>query len=597
MMYKNRTIKWSVWVLLMVSVMGCKKGGSLLDPQTTNDLNEETVFTNAERSRDFLVGIYSYLKFEVGTSGADPASYGSPVGDWTDESEVRWPGGQNISIQVNSGTFGGQYFDRVSGMWTNFYTAIRQVNLYMKNVDRIPISKELKDRTVAEARFLRSYFYHKLMCYYGGVILIGDTVYDLETESTATRNTYEECVNYIVSEMNAIAPALPLTYTGADYGRVTRGAALALKARVLLYAASPLYNGNSSLETNAPILTELKNDAELAKLVSYPTRDDSRWTKALQAAKDVASLNLYSLYTDNTTRPGNGFYKVFLERVNPEFIFAVMLGSNKAIELNTNPPSRGGRFYRYPTQEMVDAFPMKNGKPITDPTSGYIENKMYENRDPRFYYSIMYNGSLYWDQRVGRQTEVYTYVGANLDGLKAPSVNSGTVTGYYWRKMADEFLSATSTGTTFRCPPIFRYAEILLMMAEAQVETGSISEAMNQLIELRKRAGIEAGADQRYGIPANPTKEEARQLVRDERFIELAFEEHRYWDLRRWGLGYQYDGKYVHGINITRNANGTYNSKRFEVRAPRYFKINSYFFPIPNTEIAINRDIKQNPGW
>ncbi|WEK35085.1 MAG: RagB/SusD family nutrient uptake outer membrane protein [Candidatus Pseudobacter hemicellulosilyticus] len=596
-MHRHILFKTGALVLLMACLLGCEKSDSMLDPKSTSELNEESVFSDVERSRDFLINIYTYLRFEVGTSGYELNTYGGSLSDMTDESDTRWPGGHNVGNQIIGGTFGTAFYTRASDMWTNFYTAIRQVNIYLRNVDRIPVSDELKSRTAAEARFLRAYFYHKLMCYYGGVILVGDEVYDLTSTREEGRDTYAACVEYIVSEMNAIAPMLPLSYSGSDYGRITRGAALSLKARVLLYAASPLYNGNSSLETGSTILPELTNNPQVAELVSYPSRDNNRWQAALQAAKEVADLGVYSLYTDNTTRAGNGFYQVFLDRVNPEYIMAVMLEGNKFIEANTNPPSRGGAYYRFPTQEMVDAFPMKNGLPITDNTSGYDESKMYENRDPRFYYTVIYNGAMYWDQRVNTQTAVYTYVGANLDGLKASTVNTGTVTGYYVRKMANEYLSGSSTGTTYRCMPVFRYAEILLMMAEANVETGNIGEAMDQLIELRKRAGIEPGADLRYGIPADPSTELARAAVRKERFIELAFEEHRYWDLRRWGLGAQYDGKYVHGINIVRNSNGTYNSNRFDVRAPRYFKINSYFFPIPTTEIAINRNILQNPGW
>lgn len=593
-MYKLKILLGGVLVLLMAGMPGCKKG-NLLDPQSTNELNEQSVFSDAERARDFLVNIYSYLKFEVGTSGLELNQYGGALADVTDEADTRWPGGQNIAIQMQTGTFGTAFRDRSTAMWTNFYTAIRQVNIYLKNVDLVPVSAELKQRSAAEARFLRAYFYHKLMCYFGGVILVGDEVFGIDAKTDAGRNTYEECVNYIVSEMDAIAPVLPLTYSGVDFGRVTRGAAMALKARVLLYAASPLFNGNSSLENSTPIIPGL--DAALAPLTGYPSRDNNRWNKALQAAKDVASLNLYSLHVDNVTRPGNGFYDVFQQRVNDEFIFAVMLDNNKNIENNTNPPSRGGQYYRFPTQEIVDAFPMKNGLPITNAASGYVESKMYENRDPRFYFTIIYNGAMYWDQRVGTKTAVMTYSGAALDGLKPSSVNSGTVTGYYVRKMANENLSSGASGNTNRCPPIFRYAEMLLIMAEAYVETGNIGEAMNQLIELRKRAGIEPGADQRYGIPLDPTIEQARAQVRNERFIELAFEEQRFWDIRRWGLGTQYDGKFVHGINIIRNANGTYTANRMEVRAPRYFKSNSYFFPIPTTEISINRNIKQNPGF
>jgi len=582
----NRLCYFLLSFLGLAIAYSCQDADSFLDPQSTNDLNEATVFADSARTMDFLANIYSTLKYEVGTSGYEMNTFGGSLSDMTDESDTRWPGGHNVTNQIISGTFGTAFYDRSTAIWTYFYTAIRQSNIYLKNLETTPLSAMRKARTALEVRFLRAFFYHKLMNYFGGVILVGDEVFTLSSPNEAQRNTYEECINYIVSEMDAIAPSLPLAYTGIEYGRVTRGAALALKARVLLYAASPLYNGGS-----------ISDDPELSSLIAYPSANAQRWEAAQQAAQDVVDLHLYSLYTDNETRPGNGFYQVFLERVNSEFILPVMLEGNRAIENNTNPPSRGGQYYRFPTQELVDAFPMKNGKPIDDQASEYDEEHMYKNRDPRFYYTVIYNEAEYWDQRVQRMTPVYTYVGANLDGLKPSSVNTGTVTGYYARKMANENISAGSSAITYRCPPIFRYAEILLNLAEAANENGQTNLAMDQLIALRERAGIEAGTDGRYGIPANPTQHEARELIRNERFIELAFEDQRYWDIRRWKLGDTYDGKYVHGINIIRNGDGSYQSSRFEVRAPRYFKVNSYFFPIPQTEIASNRNIKQNPGW
>lgn len=580
------TFKSGLLIGLIACFFSCKNSSDFLDPERTADLTEATVFADSARTMDFLSNIYSKLKYEVGNSGLEMNTFGGSLSDMSDEADTRWPGGHNVGNQIISGTFSDAFYTRSADIWKYFYVSIRQVNIYIKDVYKSPLSEAKIKRTVNEARFLRAYFYHKLMCYFGGVVLVGDDVYDISSPNDAVRASYEDCVNYIVSEMDAIAPDLPLSYTGIEYGRVTRGAALALKARVLLYAASPLYNGGS-----------LTDDPAISPLLAYPTADPSRWQKAFDAAQAVVNLNQYSLYTDNTTRAGNGFYQLFLERVNPEYILAVMLDANKAIENNTNPPSRGGQYYRFPTQEMVDAFPMKNGKPISDRTSGYVESNMYANRDPRFYYTVIYNEAQYWDQRVNRMTPVYTYSGATLDGLKPSSANTGTVTGYYVRKMANESISASGGGNTYRCPPIFRYAEILLNLAEAANELGNTSLAMDQLITIRARAGIEPGADGRYGIPANPDQDAARQLIRNERFIELAFEDHRYWDLRRWRLGDQYDGKYVHGINIIRNTNGTYTASRFNVRAPRYFKTNSYFFPIPTTEIAVNRNIIQNPGW
>src|SRR5699024_2910051 len=178
----------------------------------------------------------------------------------------------------------------------------------LKDVGQSPLSAALKKRTKAEARFLRAYFYSLLMEGWGGVPLVGDSIYDLNAQAQAVRATYADCVDYVVSELDAIAPQLPLTYSGLNYGRITRGACLALKARVLLFAASPLFNGGS-----------IATDEKLEALTGYPTHDPGRWQKALKAAQAVVDLGVYHLEVDNTTQPGYGFYSVFLKRVNQEY--------------------------------------------------------------------------------------------------------------------------------------------------------------------------------------------------------------------------------------------------------------------------------------
>ncbi|WP_168208943.1 RagB/SusD family nutrient uptake outer membrane protein [Chitinophaga sp. XS-30] len=584
-MYKYTTILYILSACMLTCIFSCRDARDFLDPKSTNELNEAAVFIDSARTMDFLSGIYSRLEFG-NNAGKEVNTVGAGFSECTDEAETRWPGAHNVPNQIFGGTFGPNFYAKTDNSWSYLYTGIRHVNIYLKNLPNMPLSPQLKARTALEARFLRAYFYHNLIKYWGGVVLVGDEVFALDAPNEAGRNTYAECVDYIVSELDAIALPLPLNYNGINYGRITRGAALALKSRVLLFAASPLFNGGS-----------FATDPEVISLTAYPSADESRWGKALQAAQDVMEMNRYSLHTDNTTRPGNGFYQLFLERVNNEYILAEMVGANKIIEAACNPPSRNGNFLRYPSQQLVDAFPMKNGKVISEPGSGYNENDMYANRDPRFYFTVVYNGALYFDHRTNAASPVYTYQGANLDGLKPASNNTGTNTGYYVRKAADENLSAASSANTLRCPPILRYAEIMLNLAEAAVETGDWPRARMQLVELRKRAGIEPGADGFYGLPANPGPEEARELVHNERFIELAFEEHRYWDLRRWRIGDRYDGKFIEGIRITSNSDGSFSQTRFNVRSPRYFKANSYLFPIPQTEIAVNRNIKQNPGW
>ena len=547
-------------------------------------MDEAVVFADSARTSAFLVGVYSRLNFL--SDYREVNALGAPFAAATDEAETRWPGGHNVPNQMFLGTFGTNFIKANNLNWSYLYTGIRMANIYLKNVDDSPLSANKKARSKAEARFLKAYFYHILLKMYGGVQLLGDDVLSLETPNDKPRSTFAECTDYIVSELDAIAPQLPLSYQGLEYGRITKGACLALKARVLLYAASPLHNGVS-----------ISTDATVTPLIAYPTADANRWQKAFDAAKAVITLNQYELVEDNTIRPGNGFYKMFLTRVNNEAILQRMNGNNKAYESAFMPPSRSGSFLVYPSQQLVDAFPMKNGKLKGEAGSGYTPTNPYANRDPRLDYTVIYNGSMYFDTRVNAMAPVYTYVGASLDGIKAATANTGTNTGYYCRKMCDELIPASSTANTQRCQPLIRYAEVLLNYAEAANEIGQTSIALDQLVLLRKRAGIDAGVNNRYGIPLTMLKDDARNLIRNERFIELAFEEHRYFDVRRWKLADDYDGKYLNGMSITRVAANVYTYAVINVRSLRYFKTNSYFFPIPTAEIRINRAMLQNPGW
>ena len=570
--------------VVVLSQWSCKKGSSFLDQKVSAALNEKTVFADSARTMDYLADIYEGLYYWYNT--ATPNGANGPWSEVTDECETKWPGGHNIPNQVFDGTFGDPFYNNMKSSWTHLYSRIRQCNIFMKDVKTSPLSPALQKRTIAEARFLRAYHYFLLMEAWGGVPLVGDTVYSLSASSVNVRASWADCVDYVVSELDAIAPDLPLTYTGLDYGRITRGACLALKSRMLLFAASPLYNGGSPVE-----------DPAIRPLTGYDTYDASRWQEALEAAQAVVNLGVYSLVTDNQTKPGYGFYSLFLQRVSKEIILARMEPPNKDVETNEQPPSRKGSFLRYPTQELVDAFPMANGLSIDDPASGYDPENPYVNRDPRFYYTVVYNGAPMLNSTNNKMEPVWTYKGAPQDGLKAVSANTGTNTGYYVCKMMDDLVTANGTAKTDRCHPVlFRYAGILLNLAEAANETGNTSLAMEQLIALRKRAGIEPGADNLYGLPANPSQDEARQLIRNARFVELAFEMQRFWDLRRWKDGARLDGQKMHGMQITKNADGSFSYKRIETRH-RYFKDNIYYFAIPPDEISVNPGLIQNAGW
>jgi hypothetical protein len=579
-------------VAFALAIASCKKG-NFLDTKSTVELNKEVVFADSANTMDYLAGLY--MDFSLGyTLSSDNSGY--DYAKMCDEAEGRYPALGNYDKVVTQGTFSGSFFSTIADQWARFYQDIQNANIFLAEVDKSPFSEAKKVRTKAEARFIRAFHYSNLMKYFGGVPLIGDKVFSASDRDESGRSTYEECVNYVVAELDAIAKDLPLNYDGLDYGRITKGACLALKSRVLLYAASPLYNGGSTAT------------GDLIKYTAYPTFDQSRWEKAALAAKAVMDLNVYSLNLDNTTKPGNGFYKLFISRVNNEFIVPRPLPPGKQVEQAFNPKSRGGaNFYYYPTQELVDMFPTINGKPIsvdvktTANPKGYDEANPYLNRDPRFDYTVIYNGSLYYLNATRILEEVNTFkgTGATADAIVSTTSNTSTTTGYYVRKLCDELAAFTGGGNVNRSLPIIRYGEVLLNYAEAVNETGNTSEAINTLKLLRERAGIIAGTDGLFGLPAAATAANMRTIIQNERAIELAFENHRFWDVRRWKTGTALmDGKPMHGMEITRvgSTGKVYTYKRIEV-TKRYFKEIYYYFPIPKNDVTINPNLLQNPGY
>ncbi|MDF3076813.1 MAG: hypothetical protein K0S09_702 [Sphingobacteriaceae bacterium] len=585
--------------VLLIAGASCQKA-SFLDTKSTGSLNTEVTFADSTNTMDFLAGLYIDNAYNFNIASGHNLD---DLSKEADEAEGRYPALGNFDKVFTSGTFANAYFGRFATNWTNFYNNIRNANIFLANVDKAPLSEAKKKRVKAEARFIRTLHYFFLTRSFGGVPLLGDRVYDLADAPTEKRATYEECVNYMISELDAIAPQLPPNYTGDDYGRITKGAALALKSRILLFAASPLYNGGSTAV-----------DPELIKVTAYPTFDKNRWEKARLAAKAVMDLGIYTLNIDNSNAPtsqwsgsstgkGYGFYNLFLTRVNNEFILPRPLPPGKQTEVVSNPKTRGGaNFYFYPTQELVDMFPTINGKPIStdvkSPTnsSGYDEANPYANRDPRMSATIVYNQSMMFLNSTKALAPVNTYVGAPQDGIVAISSNTATITGYYNRKLTSEETAVTGGSNIQRSLPIIRYAEILLNYAEATNEMGNSAEAMQTLVPLRLRAGINAGTNGMYGLPVNPSVDDARKIIQNERAIELAFEQHRIWDMRRWKIGDLIDGKFLHGMRITKTGS-KYTYERVEVRT-RYFKPIYYYFPIPKDDVTISGGkLLQNPGY
>ena len=564
-------------VILFFAVPSCsKKGADFLDKTESGNINEPITFADSIRTMEFLNGIYQGVQNNYKQTFL--TNYGS-MADCTDEGEVMWTGSANYPVPINQGNLSATYA-WVSNCWSHWFSRIRNSNIYLKNVKKSPLSAAMQSRTTGEVRFLRAWYYHQLVRFYGGVPLVGDTTYSPDELISEGRNSLEECINYIVSELDAAAQLLPDDMPGADYGRVTRGAALALKARTLLYAASPLFNGGYDGNSGFAAAPEQK------VLVSYPSYDANRWKVAADAFKAVMDMNKYSLYEDNTTAAGYGFYKVFHLRVNNEAIFSMMDPPNTRLEGMWLPPTRGGQGASYPGQQLVDAFPMKDGKAITDLTSGYNPVNPYVNRDPRFYYTVLYNGAMFRGTSTTTQSPVYTYFGAPTDGMGVSSYT--TRTGYYCRKM----LNNEGTGNTNRSIPEIRYAEILLSYAEATNEfSGPTQEVYDAVQAIRRRAGLAP-----FELPAGLTKEDMRQAIRNERRIELAYENQRYFDIRRWKVAHDPEIVILRGIKWTKDGS-TY--KREDIVAdPRAFSHPAmYLFPIPSTEMGRQKKFVQNPGY
>lgn len=471
-------------------------------------------------------------------------------------------------------------------VWSKYYTGIRDATVFSVYINRVPMMEKLPNGQPArpayrsEARFLRAWLYFELLKRYGGIPLMGDSIRQLNDNIQLPRNSFADCVNYIVNECTNIKDSLRTQemVTPTTYGRITKGAAMALKAKVLLYAASPLYNGGNIEPTNP--------------LTGYTSFDNNRWKLAADAAKELMTLGTYDLMP--------AFNDVFITQTatvgpNKEVIFWRQNGTNTSVEISNGPvgyTSAGGAGVTSPTQNLVDAFTTDEGKPITDPTSGYDPNNPYAHRDPRLTNTIFYNGAL-WLNRA-----VETFDG----GLDRPG---GTVqqtkTGYYMRKFMGKFESVTGAqvyANTIHDFVYFRYAEVLLNYIEAMNEfSGPSAEIYTILYKLRQRAGIVPGAGNNYGLSATLTKDEMRTVIRNERRAELAFEEHRFFDIRRWKIADQVFAGALKGMSIQKSSGGTLVYNPAPVLTPVFRNPQMYFYPIPYNEVIKNPKMVQNPQW
>lgn len=595
---KSIKLKYSTIIgcLLVLAATSCDEYEAVPIERFTEDYVFSTTDSLGRNAQKYLNAIYYALQNghnRVGGDYLDAASDDAITSAISENDIQRLAAGQyTASNRVGAGR---DVPNRITGDmdWGGYYTSIRQAITFINNIDKVPLMMSytnadglkapLNRAWKSEARFLKAYFYFELVKRYGGVpILRDDAPYELGEDMELPRNTFEYCINYIVSELDAVKDRLRTVNSldAASEGHVvTAGAAMALKSRVLLYAASPLFN-------ERPI--EPGNE-----LVGYAAYDQLRWKDAADAARWF--IDTYQdLYALSTVEPR--FASVFLDyysSTNKEIIFAQQGDRNRGVETNNGPIGFTGnnqsRGRTSPTQNLVDAFPMKDGKAIDDPTSAYTyaEQTMYANRDPRLNYTVMHNDSRWLN------TNLETFI----TGKNNPDQTAQTTkTSYYLRKFMGNFEETDNYDDALHLWIMFRYAEILLNFAEAENEyAGPTTEVYKAITDLRSRAGIDPGADQRYGLKENMTQAEMRKVIRNERRIEMAFEEQRYWDIRRWRMAEDVFANPLYGLQITKSS-GVLNYARIPV-AEYSFENKRYFYPIPYSEVIKNSNMKQNPGW
>jgi hypothetical protein len=578
--------------ILSAILAGCSESNTgFLDPDLSSLLNREVVFGDSIYTHQYQASLYRYLGYTYFLDNAMAGGGLWSFHDIADGSRCVWTGTAQASHRWNMNNISDANETRLKYHWRYPYENITRSNIFLANIDNSPLGESKKERLKAETRFIRAWYYFHLLRLYGGTPLMGDKVYGIEEKFEEPRARFEDEVNYIVKECDEIVGKLPAQQTGNDYGRITSGAAMALKAKVLLFAASPLSNGQAPTD-----------DPVLKPILGYENYDVNRWKLAADAAKAIIDLNRYQLIEDNTTAPGYGFYRMQIERVNPEYIFSLMKNNNRYNEELLLPSSRGGEVYSSPYQSVADAFTMDNGKEITDPASGYDDLKMYENRDPRFYYTLLFDGAM-WIPRTGSTVKerINFWKGAPTDGVGTSS--SVSKTGYLFRKFCNENVSGAA-GSNDNVYPFIRYAEILLSYAEALNEydpQGSKSQIEDVLFQIRRRAGIQPGADNRYGIPASYDQAAMRDLILKERRVELLFEEgHRYFDLKRWKkLAEAKQEVDFYGIEWTDPGQGPQTYNLFILDTHHFDPNKQYYFPIPTPEIEMIGPalLPQNPGW
>ncbi|KAB7726703.1 RagB/SusD family nutrient uptake outer membrane protein [Rudanella paleaurantiibacter] len=584
-------------VLLTVGVLsvvaGCRKdplditpdGRLTLDGVFKDERLTEAYLNSAYEEIPLYFYRYQFFSFLAGTTDecqdSDDGNEGSNIaanwatGSLTPSYNPLEQGGQGAGVLTNAGV---NHYGR-------FWAGIRKANLFLENVPTATISNPVnRSRFTAEAKLLRAFYYLELVKQFGPMPIV-EKPFTISTDfTTLTRPTFQDNINFIVKNCDeALAsPDLPLRITeNAERGRFTKAIAHAIKSQALLYNASPLWNSSG---------------------------DAAKWKAAADASKQALTAltagGQYALAADY----GNYFLNqtdISAAPADRETIFERPDNTDGTFTIINSFAAKTGVFKAgsCPTQELVDGYDMQatgepaitgysdedHLKPIINATSGYSETDPYKGRDPRFYATVWHNGAAYGTIN-GVPYTMETFVGGSSGLKRVPPNRQNTQTGYYLRKFIDPKLASGTTANS-RWKK-YRLAEIYLNYAEAENEaSGPTADVYSAINTIRTRAKMP-------NLPNGLTKEQMRERIRRERRVELAIEEHRFWDVRRWKILSQTD-KLVTGMEITKKTDGTFSYARFVARRRSAWQDKFLIFPIPIGEVSTVPDFSknQNPGW
>jgi hypothetical protein len=540
---------------LAIGLSACKD--DYLDKVPLSGPSDQTFFSNQDELILAVNGIYSALAFHP----TDDMPFLTTIDAATDIGWDRNTSGLQSLAKGNQDSNN----DYARSYWTNFYRVIGRCNFILDNAEkaRSSTSPEIYMRSIAEARFARAFAYHNLIELFGGVPLVTKTL--ALNEAQLPRNTKEEVLAFVLTELDAAAADLPASYGANDLGRATKGAAMAIKARAALYAA--------------------------------------------QAAQEVMASNLYSLH--------NNFAELFSYngRNSKEIILSLqyLRTANKTHAVTRNLLSRNGQgtSNKVPAQALIDAYECLDGRPINE-SPLYNAARPYENRDPRLGYTVALPGSNFFNFQFETHKDSLKCFNYNstppsrIDNQDA--INAfATFTGYCWRKYVDLIDRADVARSELNII-LIRYAEVQLIYAEAKIEKGENDQSVYDAINsIRQRPGVNMPP-----IPSGLSQAELRSIVRKERLYELAMEGNRLFDIRRWKIAEQamngpFYGRVPRGFLATAptvDANGIVHYEnvpnRADLRVVETRQFNAgrdYLWPIPNIEIVTNPNLVQNPGY